>query len=198
MLSSRLRLWLIASQTRCHLVGLPFGCTRVERERERESWFFANIFSVWHPDRLSLESNQDAKIFRAKKSTVCKKKHRASGSLRSDSAAKQQAVNVIGSLHHMSQWSWVFMHRWWIRIIRPLAVTWIGFLSNSSKNMWRECRFFFTPRRRVLPFFSPQSASEQGFQFPAVHKRGVVIIGRPERVWGLELNSDSVPLSLDE
>lgn len=89
--------------------AVPFGGITIwmhERERERERVdFFANIFSVWHPDRLSLESNQDAKIFRAKKSTVCKE-HKAgtvSSRLRSDSAAKQQAVNVIGSLHHMSQ-----------------------------------------------------------------------------------------------
>ena len=165
-------------------MGLPFGCTS-ERERERVD-FFANIFSVWHPDRLSLESNQDAKIFRAKKSTVCKERKAGtvSSRLRSDSAAKQQAVNVIGSLHHMSQWSWVFMHRRWIRIIRLLAVTWVGFLSNSScvkrsENMWRECCFFFFFSSRgdvFLHFLSPQSASEQGFQFPAVHKRGIGIL----------------------
>lgn len=151
--------------------AMPFGGITIwmheSRERERESWFFANIFSVWHPDRLSLESNQDAKIFRAKKSTVCKKKHRASSSLRSDSAAKQQAVNVIGSLHHMSQWSWVFMHRWWIRIIRPLAVTWIGFLSNSSKNMWRECRFFFHPEETCSSLLQPSKCFWTRFSVPS-------------------------------
>lgn len=58
---------------------------------------------------------------------------------------------------------------------------WIPVLT-AAKICDENAGFFSTPRRHVLPFFSPQSASEQGFQFPAVHKRGVVIIGRPERV----------------
>ncbi len=66
---------------------------------------FASIFAVWHPECLSLESNQNAKIFRVRKSTVCKKRRGGtmSSSLWNDCAAKTSRANVIGSLHHMSQ-----------------------------------------------------------------------------------------------
>lgn len=48
--------------------------------------FLAKIFSVWHPNGLALKANCDAKIFRAKKSTVSARGGRTCDSPQSGSA----------------------------------------------------------------------------------------------------------------
>lgn len=140
---------------------MPFGGITIWMHERVD---FANIFSVWHPNCLSLESNQNAKIFGVKKSTVCGSVEQAQwATVCGATAAKTSTVNVIGSLHHMSPWSWALMRCRWIRIIRPRSLKGMdSFLIAAvfrGANIWRECcvlswgNMFFlspTPAQKVL------------------------------------------------
>lgn len=90
---------------------------------------------------------------------------------RSDSAAKTSRVNVIGSLHHMSQWSRALMRCRWIRIIRPRQLKGMDSCVTAAvfrgANIWRRRCFTSSANltSRLLPSFSTCSQSDSQLDF---------------------------------
>lgn len=120
-------------------------------------WFM--VSEMYDMRCLSLQTNLNVRKFRVKRRTGGKSSEQQSAERL---CSYSNRFNVIASLHHMSEWSWVLQHWRWIRIIRPGLLNTAAVLRNWVK---------------YGPLFlntCTLSAFQRGSQFPTV-RRSVVV-----------------------